>query len=76
MQQHSPQEEAAMEAQLMNVMMNTANIQSNECYSPCPMVMSSALDLPVEDDDDALWDSLWRLVDGEDGSSGGDSGEY
>ncbi|XP_047083528.1 transcription factor MYB2-like [Lolium rigidum] len=75
--QDSQEEEAAMEAQLMNVMMSNADVQSNDCYSPCPPVMSTVLDLPVDDDDGALWDSLWRLVDGEDGCSGGDdSGEY
>ncbi|KAM3262247.1 hypothetical protein ACQJBY_052758 [Aegilops geniculata] len=55
---------------------NMNSMETAECYCPCPAA-SAVLDLPLPaDDEDALWDSLWRLVDGEDGSSGGDSGEY
>uniref|UniRef100_A0ACD5WE80 Uncharacterized protein n=1 Tax=Avena sativa TaxID=4498 RepID=A0ACD5WE80_AVESA len=76
-QQHSPQEEdqqAAMEAHMNAMAMTNDDMQSYDCCYP-PVMSPSALELPVvvdDYDDDALWDSLWRLVDG---SSGGDSGE-
>ncbi|OEL27405.1 Transcription factor MYB57 [Dichanthelium oligosanthes] len=56
---------------VMTAMMN--NLQCPECYcSPA----STAEHCTLPDDDDALlWDSLWKLVDGDgcgDGSSGGE----
>ncbi|CAM0870682.1 unnamed protein product [Alopecurus aequalis] len=72
-QQNSPQEEAHVN--LMTMPMANGGMKSNDCY--CPWPESPVLDLPAAEDDDALWDSLWRLVDGDgSSSSGGDSGEY
>jgi transcription factor MYB, plant len=43
-----------------------------ECYcSPVPVVPEQCCALPADDDDAMLWDSLWRLVDG-DGRGCGD----
>ncbi|XP_044979921.1 myb-related protein 340-like [Hordeum vulgare subsp. vulgare] len=73
MPQQSPQD-ADLQAVITVGNMNN-NMETAECYCPCP-AESAVLDLPLPAaDEDALWDSLWRLVDGEDGSSGGDSGE-
>ncbi|KAE8782529.1 hypothetical protein D1007_44198 [Hordeum vulgare] len=72
-QVQSPQD-ADLQAVITVGNMNN-NMETAECYCPCP-AESAVLDLPLPAaDEDALWDSLWRLVDGEDGSSGGDSGE-
>ncbi|XP_020182485.1 uncharacterized protein [Aegilops tauschii subsp. strangulata] len=71
-QQSPPEEDQAV----ITTVGNMNSMETAECYCPCPAA-SAVLDLPLPaDDEDALWDSLWRLVDGEDGSSGGDSGEY
>lgn len=76
----SPQEDD-LQAMLMSIDIQ-GTPTANECYCPCLVtstattpddVLAASVD---EDDDDALWDSLWRLVDGDGRSSGGDSGEY
>ncbi|CAN6308080.1 unnamed protein product [Urochloa humidicola] len=62
-QQMSPPDQAVMAA-----MVN--NLQGTE--SSCSPASTTAEQCAIPDDDDALlWDSLWRLVDG-DGSSGGE----
>ncbi|KAF0927907.1 hypothetical protein E2562_036884 [Oryza meyeriana var. granulata] len=70
--QQSPQEEVPDESMMAQVaMMNDP--QSKEC---CCTAVSVPDDCVLPADDEAIWDSLWRLVDGDgscgEGSSGGE----
>ncbi len=71
-EQQSPQEEAADDSMVMMMMMN--DLQSKERCCTAVSVVPDDCVLPA--DDDAIWDSLWRLVDGDgscgEGSSGGE----
>jgi myb proto-oncogene protein len=73
LQEHqSPPEHDDHQATVMAAMVN--NLQGTDECSCSPA--STAEHCTIPDDDDALlWDSLWRLVDGNgcgDGSSGGE----
>ncbi|XP_062209099.1 transcription factor WER-like [Phragmites australis] len=69
-EQQSPPEpdHQAVMAMMSNVLQNT------ECYRD-PVPMSEQCVLPAADDD-ALWDSLWMLVDGDGCGDGSGGGEY
>ncbi|XP_052149625.1 transcription factor WER-like [Oryza glaberrima] len=71
-EQQSPQEEAADDSMVM-MMMN--DLQSKERCCTAVSVVPDDCVLPA--DDDAIWDSLWRLVDGDgSGGEGSSGGEY
>ncbi|XP_062213604.1 transcription factor WER-like [Phragmites australis] len=73
-QQYEQQSPPEPDHQAVMAMVN--NLQSAECYCSPVSVPEQYCALPA-DDDEQLWDSLWRLVDGDgcsagDGSSGGE----